>query len=135
MRKKNKVFIACDSSNISKIKKIIKETPNNELKIGYKFGLEFLNSKKGRKFISKLKNKITFGDYKFNDIPNTCVSAIKTIRDLKFNNVIFRSVKKNGTYLFSEKNIVSLSSIPSFFLHPSLRFLFFEREATFFKRL
>ena len=83
--KKNKIFVACDSTNISKIKKIIKETQNPKLKIGYKFGLEFLNSNKGRQFISKLKNKITFGDYKFNDIPNTCSSAIKAIQDLKFN--------------------------------------------------
>ena len=83
--KKNKIFVACDSTNISKVKKIIKETQNPKLKIGYKFGLEFLNSNKGRKFISKLKNKITFGDYKFNDIPNTCSSAIKAIQDLKFN--------------------------------------------------
>ena len=83
--RKNKIFVACDSTNISTINKIIKETQNPKLKIGYKFGLEFLNSKKGRQFISKLKNKITFGDYKFNDIPNTCISAIKAIRDLKFN--------------------------------------------------
>ena len=83
--KKNKIFVACDSTNISKINKIIKETQVSKLKIGYKFGLEFLNSKKGRQFISKLKNKIIFGDYKFNDIPNTCASAIKAIRDLKFN--------------------------------------------------
>tara|TARA_B100001057_G_scaffold322930_1_gene323173 strand:- start:3142 stop:3816 length:675 start_codon:yes stop_codon:yes gene_type:complete len=83
--KKNKIFIACDSTNISKIKKIIKETQGSKLRVGYKFGLEFLNSKKGRKFISKLKNKITFGDYKFNDIPNTCASAINAISDLKFN--------------------------------------------------
>ena len=43
-----------------------------------------MNSKNGRKFVSKLKNKITFGDYKFSDIPNTCASAIKAIKDLKF---------------------------------------------------
>ena len=83
--KKYKLFIACDSTNISRINKIIKNTNNNQLKIGYKFGLEFLNSKNGRIFISKLKNKITFGDYKFADIPNTCASAIKAVRDLKFN--------------------------------------------------
>ena len=83
--KNNKVFIACDSKNISKVEKIIKNTQNSELKIGYKFGLEFLNSKGGRSFISKLKNKITFGDYKFSDIPNTCASAIKAIKDLNFN--------------------------------------------------
>ena len=81
----NKVFIACDSKNISKVKKIIRNTQNSELKIGYKFGLEFLNSKGGRNFISKLKNKITFGDYKFSDIPNTCASAIKAVNDLNFN--------------------------------------------------
>ena len=83
--KKNKLFIACDSKNISKIDEIISKTQNTKLDIGYKFGLEFLNSKKGRNFISKLKNKITFGDYKFADIPNTCASAIKAVRDLKFN--------------------------------------------------
>ena len=83
--KKYKVFIACDSKNTKKIKEIIAKTQNSRLEIGYKFGLEFLNSKNGRDFISKLKNKITFGDYKFADIPNTCVSAIKAIKDLKFN--------------------------------------------------
>tara|TARA_Y100000992_G_scaffold295036_1_gene255488 strand:- start:1126 stop:1797 length:672 start_codon:yes stop_codon:yes gene_type:complete len=83
--KKNKIFIACDSTSIFKIKKIIRETENSKLKIGYKFGLEFLNSKYGRKFISKLKNKITFGDYKISDIPNTCVSAIKAVKDLNLN--------------------------------------------------
>jgi len=83
--KKNKIFVACDSKKISKIKEIIASTQNSKLKIGYKFGLEFLNSKGGRNFISKIKNKITFGDYKFADIPNTCASAIKSIRDLKFN--------------------------------------------------
>ena len=83
--KKNKVFVACDSKDINKIKKIIKETQNSKLKIGYKFGLEFLNSKKGRIFISRLKNKTTFGDYKFADIPNTCASAIKAVKDLRFN--------------------------------------------------
>ena len=85
MMKKNKIFIACDSTNISRIKEIINKTQSSKLKIGYKFGLEFLNSKKGRNFISKLKNQITFGDYKFSDIPNTCVSAIKSVNDLKFN--------------------------------------------------
>ena len=83
--KKNKIFVACDSANISKIKEIIKKTNNSHLKIGYKFGLEFLNSKKGRSFVSKLKNKIIFADLKLHDIPNTCVSAIKAIKDLKIN--------------------------------------------------
>ena len=82
---KKKIFVACDSVNISKIKEIIRKTENSKLEVGYKFGLEFLNSKEGRKFISKLKNKIIFGDYKFADIPNTCASAIKAVKDLNFN--------------------------------------------------
>ena len=80
----NKVFIACDTTNIRKIRNIIKKAQNPCLKVGYKFGLEFLNSKNGRQFVSKIRNKITFGDYKFNDIPNTCASAVKSISDLKF---------------------------------------------------
>ena len=83
--RKNKLFIACDSTKISEIKKIINQTQTNKLTIGYKFGLEFLNSKNGRNFISKLKNKIIFGDYKFADIPNTCAAAVKAVKDLKFN--------------------------------------------------
>ena len=85
IKKKNKIFIACDTTSISKVKKIIKNTQTSKLKIGYKFGLEFLNSKNGRKFVSQLKNQITMGDYKIADIPNTCSSAIKAIKDLKFN--------------------------------------------------
>ena len=83
--RKNKIFIACDTTNIKKIKEIIKYTKTDKLEIGYKFGLEFLNSKNGRKFISSIKNKILFGDYKISDIPNTCLSAIKAVKDLKFN--------------------------------------------------
>jgi orotidine-5'-phosphate decarboxylase len=83
--KKNKIFVACDSNKISKVKQIIKQTKNSKIKVGYKFGLEFLNSKNGRNFLSKLKNKTTFADLKLNDIPNTCVSAIKAIKDLKVN--------------------------------------------------
>ena len=83
--KKNKIFVACDSTNISQIKFIINQTKNSKIKIGYKFGLEFLNSKNGRNFISQLKNKIIFADLKIHDIPNTCSSAIKAIKDIKIN--------------------------------------------------
>ncbi len=85
MMKKSKIFVACDSTNISRIKAIINATKNSKIKIGYKFGLEFLNSKNGRNFVSKLKNKIIFADLKLHDIPNTCMSAIKAIKDLKVN--------------------------------------------------
>ena len=83
--KKNKIFVACDSTNILKIKKILKETQNSQIKCGYKFGLEFLNSKKGRIFLSKIKNRTIFADLKIHDIPNTCVSTIKAIKDLNVN--------------------------------------------------
>ena len=79
------IFIACDTNKISKAKKIIKHSNTKKLKIGYKFGLEFFNTKNGRSFISKIKNKIIFADLKLNDIPNTCISAIKAINDLKIN--------------------------------------------------
>ena len=83
--KKNKIFIACDSTNILKIKRIIRDTQNTKLKVGYKFGLEFLNSKNGRNFLSKVKYKIIFADLKIHDIPNTCLSTIKAIKDLNIN--------------------------------------------------
>ena len=83
--RKNKIFVACDSINVSKVKKIIDKTQNSKIKVGYKFGLEFLNSKRGRTFLSRLKNKTIFADLKLHDIPNTCVSAVKAIKDLKIN--------------------------------------------------
>ena len=83
--KKPKIFIACDTTSIKKINKIFRETEKTKKNFGYKFGLEFLNSKNGRKFILKHKNKITFGDYKLADIPNTCASTIEAVKDLKFN--------------------------------------------------
>ena len=47
------IFIACDTNNILTVKKIIKNTQTKKIKIGYKFGLEFFNSKNGRSYISK----------------------------------------------------------------------------------
>ena len=83
--KKRKIFIACDTTNLAKVKQIIKQSKTNKIKIGYKFGLEFLNSKNGRQFVSKLKNKIIFADLKLSDVPNTMLSAVKTLKDLKLN--------------------------------------------------
>ena len=82
---KRKIFIACDTTNIKKVKKIIDHSKSNNIKIGYKFGLEFMNSKNGRQFISKLKNKIIFIDLKLNDTVNTMVSTVKALKDLKIN--------------------------------------------------
>ena len=80
---KKKIFIACDSNRLSDVKNIIKLSKNSNLKIGYKFGLEFLNSKNGRNFVLNLKNKTIFADLKLHDIPNTCASTVKAIKDLK----------------------------------------------------
>jgi len=91
---KKKIFIACDTNKISKVKKIIKNTKTDKLKIGYKFGLEFWNSKNGRMYISKLKNKTIFADLKLLDIPNTCKSTIKSIKDLK--NINYLTVHISG---------------------------------------
>ena len=83
--KKSKIFIACDTTNIKKVKKIIKHSQSTKIKIGYKFGLEFMNSKNGRKFISEIRNKIIFIDLKLNDTVNTMISAVKALKDLKIN--------------------------------------------------
>ena len=42
-----KIFVACDTTSTTKAKEIIRKTQTSKLKIGYKFGLEFLNSKMG----------------------------------------------------------------------------------------
>ena len=94
--KKRKIFIACDTTNLTKIKKIINETKTNKLDIVYKFGLEFFLTIHGRKFISKLKNKEIFLDLKLNDIPNTCAAAIHSLKDLK--NISYLTVHINGGY-------------------------------------
>ena len=83
--KKPKIFIACDTTNLSKVRKIINNTLSTKIKIGYEFGLEFMNSKNGRQFVSKLRNKIIFVDLKLNDTTNTMLSAVKALKDLKIN--------------------------------------------------
>ena len=97
MKKNRNIFIACDTTKPTEVNKIIKSTETKYLKIGYKFGLEFFYSKKGRAFLSKInKNKIIFLDLKLNDIPNTCASAIKALQDLK--NINYLSVHIGGGY-------------------------------------
>ena len=80
---KNKsVFVACDTSNIEKIKKIITQTKTKKLKIIPKFGLQFFYSKQGRKFLENIKSDFWL-DLKINDIPQTAISAIDSLKDLK----------------------------------------------------
>ena len=90
------IFIACDTNNIQKIKKIIKQTQFKlkEYRIGYKFGLEFFYTKNGRKFIEGLKIKNLWLDLKTFDIPNTSAASIKSIRDLK--NISYVTVHVSG---------------------------------------
>ena len=78
--KKNRIFIACDNSNINRIKKIIKYTkPYNLIP---KFGLQFFYSKNGRKFLENYKSEFML-DIKASDIPQTISSALHSIKDLK----------------------------------------------------
>ena len=82
---RNKIFIAIDTKSQKRAMSIINNCKIKNFKIGYKFGLEFLNSKNGRHFISKLKNKIIFLDLKLHDIPNTISSTMLALKDLKIN--------------------------------------------------
>ena len=80
---KNKsIFVACDTSNLKTVKKIISQTKTGRLKIIPKFGLQFFYSKHGRKFLEKIKSEFWL-DLKINDIPQTALSAIDSLKDLK----------------------------------------------------
>ncbi len=76
------IFVACDTSNLNEIKKIINQTNSNKLKIIPKFGLQFFYSKNGRKFLEKFQKDFWL-DLKINDIPQTALSAIDSLKDLK----------------------------------------------------
>ncbi len=91
--KNNIIFVACDTTDLNKIKKIINQTNNNKLKIIPKFGLQFFYSKNGRKFLEKFKKDFWL-DLKINDIPQTALSAIDSLKDLK--NCKYITVHANG---------------------------------------
>ena len=80
--KNRTVFVACDTSNLKEIKRIISQTKTNKLKIIPKFGLQFFYSKQGRSFLEKIKNDFWL-DLKINDIPQTAISAVDSLKDLK----------------------------------------------------
>ena len=91
---KNKtIFVACDTSNHNQIKKILKNINTKKLNIIPKFGLQFFYSKNGRKFLEKYKSDFWL-DLKINDIPQTALSAIGSLKDLK--NCKYITVHANG---------------------------------------
>ena len=80
---KNKsIFVACDTSNLKQIKKIINQIHTKKIEIIPKFGLQFFYSKNGRNFLEKFKKDFWL-DLKINDIPQTALSAIDSLKDLK----------------------------------------------------
>ena len=81
MRNKT-IFVACDTSNLNQIKKILKNINTKKLKIIPKFGLQFFYSKNGRNFLEKYKSDFWL-DLKINDIPQTALSAVDSLKDLK----------------------------------------------------
>ena len=120
---KNKtIFVACDSSNIKKIKNIISQTKTNKLKIIPKFGLQFFYSKQGRKFLENIKNNFWL-DLKINDIPQTAISAIKSLKDLKKCEYItvhangglemLKAVKKNSKKINKNLKILGVTVLTS----------------------
>ncbi len=80
---KNKtIFVACDTSNLNQINKILNNIKTKKLKMFPKFGLQFFYSKNGRKFLEKYKSDFWL-DLKINDIPQTALSAVDSLKDLK----------------------------------------------------
>ena len=91
---KNKtIFVACDTSNLKEIKKIINQTQTKKLKVIPKFGLQFFYAKNTRKFLENYKKEFWL-DLKINDIPQTALSAIDSLKDLK--KCKFITVHTNG---------------------------------------
>ncbi len=75
------IFVACDTSDLKQIKKIIKNTKTDKLRIIPKFGLQFFYSKNGRRFLENFKSEF-FLDVKLKDIPQTTLSAMNSLKDL-----------------------------------------------------
>ena len=76
------IFVACDTSSLINAKRIIKQTQTRKLKILPKFGLQFFYSKNGRKFLENFKKDFWL-DVKINDIPQTAISTMDSLKDLR----------------------------------------------------
>ena len=120
--KNKQIFVACDTSNLNEIKKIINQTNSNKLKIIPKFGLQFFYSKNGRKFIAKFKKDFWL-DLKINDIPQTALSAIDSLKDLKKCKYItvhangglemLKSIKKKTTKINKNLKVLGVTVLTS----------------------
>jgi len=93
--KRYPVFVAIDTVSVERAKSIIDATANYV--IGYKFGLEFFLSSKGRHAIKKFINRktIIFLDLKLKDIPNTVYKTVLGLKDLKID---YLTVHASGGY-------------------------------------
>ena len=122
---KKKIFIACDTTSPSYVNKIIKNTKTDKLDIFYKFGLEFYNSKFGRIFLSKIKERNGIWlDVKLFDIPNTVSSSINSLKDLKKINYLtvhvsggfemMRAAKKTAKKINKNLKILGVTVLTSF---------------------
>ena len=121
MKHKN-IFVACDTSNLSEIKKIIKQTQTNKLKVVPKFGLQFFYSKNGRKFLENYKKDFWL-DLKINDIPQTALSALDSLKDLKRCKYItvhvngglemLRSIKKKANLINKDLKVLGVTILTS----------------------
>jgi len=120
---KNKIiFVACDASKIKEIKNIILQTKNNSLNIIPKFGLQLFYSKNGRKFLEKFKRDFWL-DLKINDIPQTALSAIDSLKDLKKCKFItvhanggldmLKAVKKNAKKINKDLKVLGVTILTS----------------------
>ena len=120
--KNRNIFVACDTSNINKIKKIIFQTRINKLNIIPKFGLQFFYSKQGRSFLEKIEYDFWL-DLKINDIPQTAISAIDSLKDLKKCKYItvhangglemLKAVKKNSKKINKNLKILGVTVLTS----------------------
>jgi len=93
--KRYPIFVAVDTVSVERAKSIIDATANYV--IGYKFGLEFFSSNRGRHIIKKFINFKTriFLDLKLKDIPNTVYKTILGLNDLKID---YLTVHASGGY-------------------------------------
>ncbi len=124
MNSMKKIFIALDTDKISKAKKIINECSSSELNISYKIGLQLFYLKGGRKFVNQISKKHSiFLDLKISDISNTAKSALKSLKDIKFDYITVHinsgyksivEVKKEAKKINKNLKVLGVTVLTSF---------------------